>query len=848
VLKKITITLLLLLTFLAPPAAAFAAYTGPGDRTIPAESCQVVLYRCQYISSKNRYSWHQVRDWACSNESKPWNSYPELTNQECNSYYSGDEAWEMKPGDSVTYDPVSASHSFNCATPGNAAWCRGGLNLSLSATETIPGQTVQHFETASGILCDPADAASVTCSTPVTLEGAQSSSYWAVSSFGDTSLAQSYSWKLDSQSPNVDSSSPAASGANGWYTSDVSVALSGTDATSGIDAASYRYQVNGGAWQPGALLNLTSDGVYNINISASDLAGNAGTRAATIRLDKTPPTLSVSAPPGAWLNAASTVSANAADAMSGLAGVEYRVGNGAWQPGDQVNLNSEGIYNLEFRATDQAGLTASRTATLRVDLTPPTVIPDIPAADGLNGWYVSHPTIPLSALDSLSGIDPGSLQYRWNSDWAAGTGVTVSQDGYHIVEARASDLAGNIGNAAFDVRVDTTAPEIEIVVTADAPQQNGWHVGPATATALATDAMSGLAGVEYQVETTTAARPVRAGRFKLVAPSWINGSSLTLEDGIHDVTMRASDNAGNAKETASKQVRVDSQSPVSSFVPVSGPASETIVISGASIDATSGVALVEFSLDKGLTWQTIPHTGGDWAIPYDTTQRPDGQYTVMVRATDLAGHVELPVSLDVTVNNAPPKVSLSEWWWIWESGATAVDPGVIPLGSIRLQVACGAQPGVTLTYRDVRKLPPAFTWNRRCGDGALAAPGEYQVTLTACNIYDKCASAQGMIRIPEGQTPTPTLVPTSEPEPSPTPTNKLPISLPVDQKPAPPPAEIVEMIVEIVPEVVARLPLWLLPLAGLVGSLAALGGNYVRDPRPKAVRKLSELLARRKDE
>lgn len=70
-LKKITITLLLLLTFLAPPAAAFAAYTGPGDRTIPAESCQVVLYRCQYISSKNRYSWHQVRDWACSNESKP---------------------------------------------------------------------------------------------------------------------------------------------------------------------------------------------------------------------------------------------------------------------------------------------------------------------------------------------------------------------------------------------------------------------------------------------------------------------------------------------------------------------------------------------------------------------------------------------------------------------------------------------------------------------------------------------------------------------------------------------------------------------------------------------------------
>jgi hypothetical protein len=624
-------------------------------------------------------------------------------------------------------------------------------------------------------------------------------------------------------------------GENGWCINNARLSLSASQ------PQGHAVSISGflvGTSQPfscgaSCIVNLPQgQGTATFTVTAT--AGGTVSGSHAWKYDSASPAMNLNVSGGAlqngWYRQYVDVFASTSDAISGIASVQYQVDGGAWQSGNSLRMDEDGTHTIAFRAIDNAGHTAAENVTFSIDLTAPTITPAIPAPDGLNGWYVSHPTIVLSALDALSGISPDSLKYRWNSlDWAAGSSVMVSQDGTHIVEARVSDLAGNSGETAFEVRVDSVAPTLEIIVTSDRPQQNGWHVSPATATAFATDTTSGLSCIEYQVDTT----------------SWVSGSSLTIEKGVHNLTMRASDSAGNQAETT-RTIRVDSLAPVSSFNSISEPVSGFVSLSGSSVDATSGVALVEFSVDDGLTWQGLAHaTDGKWLIPYDTTTGPDGQNTLHVRATDNAMNTELPVSLVVTVNNPPPKVSLSEWWWIWESGATKVDPGITPLGSIRLQIACGALPDVTVDYKDPEKLPSNFTWDRRCGNGTLAAPGDYTVTLTACNIYGKCDSARGVIRIPEGQvaeTPIPTSTPTQEPTPTwlsstPTVVSTQAIGLPLIPE-SPPPAAPMQL----------RWPLWLLPAGVLLGALLAIGFNAVSDPRPQALRHLGKILKRTIDE
>jgi hypothetical protein len=857
--KKIIFTLLALMVFIPAAVVYASSYTGPGNRTNISTD---VIVRTQCLSTQYEgYNpvW-RYRDWdgvyaaPGSATALHWQATypyaPEHTH--CHSGLGGSYGWGEKTINTGSYDPVSTSRSLTCGTPGNSGWCRGGLTLTMNATEPIPGYNARRFDDDNGVMCNPANAPSITCTVPITQQGAHTSDFWALSTFGDTSTKRSYSWSLDSVAPAMVANT-TGSPTNGWHTSNVTMNLAGTDATSGIDTSSYRWHA-GGSWVSGSSFTFTADSIYNITAEVRDVAGNTATQNITIRLDKTPPTVNPAITGtlnNGWYRFNPTVSAHASDATSGVALVECRQNNGAWSNctfAPMISITQDGTHQIQFRVIDNAGhVTTSSVVTLQRDNTPPVVTHSLPAPDGSNGWHISNPVIPLAANDALSGVAPGSIQYRIaGGSWTTGNSLTISEDGTHTIDVRANDLAGNTGTNSFNVRVDTTPPELDITVSSAVPVQNGWHVEPATAGAIASDATSGVGLVEYRVETPVAST-ARAGRFSLVAQStWLTGDNLTLTDGDHLVYMRATDVAGNQTVT-SERVRVDLTAPTSSFTLVDGPISGLVTLVGASFDAHSGVNLVEYSFDAGLTWESIAHINGDWAVPFDTTNGPDGEYTLLARATDLAGHTELtPTSLTVTVNNKPPKPLITESWWIWESGELSVQPGITPLGEIRLQIACGSQSDVRMDFKNLNQLPSEFTWNRRCGDGHLAPPGDYQVTLTACNIYGKCDTALATIRIPEGQTPTPAPEPTDEPKPTPTPI-AAPPSLPAASPPASP-AEIVEIIAEVIPEAVARLSLWLLPLAGIVGSLAALGFNHARDPRPGAIRKLGGLLARRTDE
>ena len=157
---------------------------------------------------------------------------------------------------------------------------------------------------------------------------------------------------------------PAApNGTNGWYTTDVTVALDGQDECSGVAAT--EYSTDGGAtWTPyGGAFQLSAEGVTTILYRSTDRAGNAETaQSLVVKIDKTAPTLTLSADPSVvWPPNGQTVnitlSGTGADAVSGLAGVTYAVAD---EYGAALSVPARGLSGASASWTDALGVEARR--------------------------------------------------------------------------------------------------------------------------------------------------------------------------------------------------------------------------------------------------------------------------------------------------------------------------------------------------------------------------------------------------------------------------------------------------------------------------------------------------------
>lgn len=167
---------------------------------------------------------------------------------------------------------------------------------------------------------------------------------------------------------------------------------------------------------------------------------------------------------------------------------------------------------------------------------------------------------------------------------------------------------------------------------------------------------------------------VDGGAWQVVngSASWTHAVSLT--PGEHTLTTRATDNSGNVESNAVPFVtNVDNASPVATLndnillarlvddhyeVLISAAVSDSFVAGGSPL---GGVATVEMLLQDagaelaGNGWQPSLLFGNNWVIDYvlpaasPTPARPDGAYTLTVRATDGVGNVslrEIPVQVD----------------------------------------------------------------------------------------------------------------------------------------------------------------------------------------------------------
>jgi hypothetical protein len=365
--------------------------------------------------------------------------------------------------------------------------------------------------------------------------------------------------------------------------------------------------------------------------------------------------------------------------------------------------------------------------------------------------------------------------------------------------------------------------------------KNGWHVSEVDFVANASDAISGLFSVAGSIDNGV---------------TW-NSFPIHLADGVYSVAAYARDIAGN-EVIENTVIRIDTVPPVSQITShTNGQMVQgSVTLGGRLEDLTSGAANCELSLDGGTTWQAVAIAAGNlWSIAWNTGEVPNGQYELQIRGIDQAGNIGNATSITLVVDNGPPHVSLTDRWWIWESGQLKVSPNYFPIASMKVTIGDPQDqwPEVVLNF-DPEKIPGSISWNRHFADGTLAPSGWYRVVAIACDVRDLCGRDEGIIDIPFVTTSTPSLTPS----PSPASATIPAATLVPTQKPVMPTSALVVHLPEISTErarPTRSFPFW--QMIGLLSLFLAIASASVVDPRPRAINRLIDsmnlILSQQKD-
>ncbi|MEU9559796.1 OmpL47-type beta-barrel domain-containing protein [Streptomyces fumanus] len=278
----------------------------------------------------------------------------------------------------------------------------------------------------------------------------------------------------DTTAPETSATVDGTRNAAGAYVGSASVAVSATDAGSGVDRVEYAIGADG-AWQPyTAPVVVDQVGEHTVRYRAFDKAGNAAAEKSVTFTVVAPPTEDTTAPEtsatvdgernadGAYLDMA-TVTVTASDTGSGVNTIEYALGDGAWQAyTGPVMVHQVGTHTVRYRATDKAGNVAAAksvqftvVATPPKDTTPPVTGATVDGTRNADGAYVGRATVTVSATDA-GGSGLAGIEYSLDGGpYLAYTApVVVDRAGRHTVAYRASDKAGNTsaaGTVSFTV-------------------------------------------------------------------------------------------------------------------------------------------------------------------------------------------------------------------------------------------------------------------------------------------------------------------------------------------------------------------------------------------------------------
>ncbi len=484
-----------------------------------------------------------------------------------------------------------------------------------------------------------ADSASTTF--PELLDGERTIDVRVTDEAGNTGT-DSVTFVLDSNPPVVYILSPDDDEVVGG--APVTVEWNATDLGSGVSAIEIKLDDGVGVDVTGETSYEFSDldeGLHTVTVSAVDGGGNEDTASVTFEVDTTAPTVQITAPEtGAILSSSDVLAAwTATDSSSGIGLVEGSLDGGAWttvtsSPFALYSL-TDGEHEFSIRATDGVGNTA---AAVSVSFSVDTIGPELEITAPTEGAYVGATVeVTWTVSDAESGVETVEVRLdggTWTVASDSSHEFTGLANGEHTVDVIATDLAGNpsaMASVTFTVMVDTVAPTVSIT-----SPTNGSSLGASSVTVAwtASDGTgSGIDTIEVELD---------AGAWTTVTGS--SHEFTALAEGTHMVSVRVTDNAGNAA-TIGVTFMVDTVDPSLSITsPEDGMDTRdtTVTITWTCTDIGCGIDRIEVCVD-GESYISVGTVS-----ERDFTDLAVGDHTVDVRAYDKAGNM-VETSVDFTV-------------------------------------------------------------------------------------------------------------------------------------------------------------------------------------------------------
>ncbi|EBU8675317.1 Ig-like domain repeat protein [Salmonella enterica subsp. enterica serovar Parkroyal] len=332
----------------------------------------------------------------------------------------------------------------------------------------------------------------------------------------------------------------------------------------------------------------------------------------------------------------------------------------------------EGQHTLTVEVTDGAGNKMTETLNFTIDITlmTPTIelAPDQDTGQNKNDnlTSVTQPVFVLGSIDKdvrhveLSIEHNGTFKTVVLTESADGWRYrpdSALADGSYTFTVTVTDVAGNQQTSApLKVTIDgtLTTPVIELAAGEDSGTVGDRltnHDRPVfDIRQVDSDVTRVMVKVTYNGKTHEEAAVFTNGQ-------WSFTPSASWADGSYQLAVVVEDLAGNVKESAPFEVRIDTTTTINNIVLLNDTGVQNDQLTNVAkpsfrIDVPGDVVQVRVTLDGGANWNVIrKNADGQWIFDSPNTL-VDGTYTLRVEATDEAGNIankDLVFNIDTNI-------------------------------------------------------------------------------------------------------------------------------------------------------------------------------------------------------